>query len=624
MRIWKAKTSNFQGNLLLTLFWNRGLESEAEISRFLDPKFEETYDPFLLKDMDAAVKRIEDALGNQERITIYADYDADAVTAAAVLLRFFEHLGHKNLDYYIPDRFTEGYGVNPEAIKSLANAGTNLIITVDCGINAFDSVDLATYLGLDVIITDHHQLTPHHSAKGEGGIPRALAVINPHRSDDIYPFKDLTGVGVAFKLVQALVISLSSSPDEGRMPRPPWRTGQEGSNASINPSPTLPSTGEKIMKIVKTTSLPFGHLPSLGEKIMKITKGWEKWLLDLVAIGTVADCQSLLGENRIFVKWGLYVLQKTRWIGLKKLLELAGVWQIPLDTYKIGFIIAPRINAAGRIEHANLALELLLTDDPAQAQYLAQKLEELNRHRQQLTQQILSEAREQILNAGRDKKILLAASSGWPKGIVGLVAGKLTEEFYRPVLILEKGDEEATGSARSIAKFNMVKALSQSREILVKYGGHPMAAGFTLRNEHIDIFHQNLLQYAEEVLTQEDMSPVLYYDGEIALDQINPELVEGLEKFAPFGLGNPRPRFRINELKLRFAQTVGTDNQHLRVRLEGQGAVFSGIAFNQGYHLPKLQDSENLDIVCEIQYNNWRGGKEIQLKIVDIKVSERG
>ena len=308
-KIWQSR-ERVTDDVLGQLLHNRGLRDSKAIEDFLDPKYEKSLNPSLLKDMDKAVLRIASAVSAREKITVYADYDADAVTAAAVLLRFFQAAGYSNVDYYIPDRNTEGYGVNPEAVQFLADRGTKLVITVDCGINAFDSVTLANYLNVDVIITDHHQL------ERGGGVPEAIAVVNPHRPDDQYPFKDLTGVGVAFKLVQAIMKSFDS--------------------ASLR-------SGNKLY-------------PELVE-------GWEKWLLDLVAIGTVADCQSLLGENRIFVGWGIVVMGKTRWPGLRALFEAAGVSKDKFDTYKIGFIIAPRINAAGRIEHANLALELLLTDD---------------------------------------------------------------------------------------------------------------------------------------------------------------------------------------------------------------------------------------------------------------------
>ncbi|MDP3993495.1 MAG: single-stranded-DNA-specific exonuclease RecJ [bacterium] len=559
-KIWQSR-ERVTDDVLGQLLHNRGLRDSKAIEDFLDPKYEKSFNPSLLKDMDKAVLRIASAVSAREKITVYADYDADAVTAAAVLLRFFQAAGYSNVNYYIPDRNTEGYGVNPEAVQFLADRGTKLVITVDCGINAFDSVTLANYLGMDVVITDHHQLE-------RGAVPEAIAVIDPHRPDDNYPFKDLTGVGVAFKLVQALVRKLEIEN---------WK--------------------------------------------LKIAAGWEKWLLDLVAIGTVADCQSLLGENRIFVGWGMVVMGKTRWPGLRALFEVAGISKDKFDTYKIGFIIAPRINAAGRIEHANLALELLLTDDERAAARLAQKLNELNSRRQELTEQILSEAREQLGLLG-NQKVLLAAGDGWPKGIVGLVASKLTEEFYRPVLILEKGEMEATGSARSIPSFNIVEAIGQSREILLKYGGHPMAAGFTLRNEHIEVFHKNLLAYADDILSDESLLPALYYEAEIFLRDLTEDFIAMLERFTPFGIGNPRPRFRINNLAPATVSTV-SEGKHLRMSVESQNQKIGCIGFNLGFWKERLQAANPyIDIICEPQFNVWNGHKNIQLRVVDLKFSD--
>ena len=562
-KLWKTRSEIPNESVLGALFSSRQLTREDDIKRFLDPEYSDHHNAFLLTDMATAVSRLEKAIREQEQITIYADYDADAVTAAAVLLRFFSTLQYGKVDYYIPDRFSEGYGLNPDAMQTLFQRGTRLIITVDCGINAFEAVRQANEFGMDVIITDHHQLTG-------GGIPAAVAVVNPHRPDDNYPFKHLTGVGVAFKLVQALI-------------------------------------------------------PSLQATSYKLQAGFEKWFLDLVAIGTVADCQSLLGENRIFVKWGLYVLGKTRWIGLKKLVKLAGIAKSEMDTYKIGFVIAPRINAAGRMEHADTALRLLLTDDEIEAETLAQKLEVLNQARQRQTERILSEAREQVmLNANH--KILLAAGEGWHKGIVGLVAGKLTEEFARPVLVLEKSAEEATGSARSVGNFNIIEAISQSKAVLTRYGGHPQAAGFTLRSEHIEVFRKNLLDYAEESLSEDDLSPVLYYDAEINLSQVSDEFVEFVARFEPTGIGNPKPRFRINNLAVSRISTVGQDNKHLRMLVhafpphEGgnERGSWSCIGFNLGFWADKLKRDDRIDIICEPQWNEWNGERKVQLKIIDI------
>src|SRR3990167_7555020 len=561
-RVWKIRLNTKSESILGSLFEARGLASDEQIKFFFDPQYQDHNDPFMIKDMEKAVTRIKKVCEENKKITIYADYDADAVTAAAVLLRFFKQCGYQNINYYIPDRFTEGYGMNQDAITVLKERGTNLIITVDCGINAFESVLKANELGIDVVITDHHQLSPH-PLKGEGALPEAAAVVNPHRPDDPYPFKGLTGVGVAFKLVQGL----------------------------------------------------------LKAGVFTVPPGWEKWLLDFVAIGTVADCQSVLGENRIFVKWGLYVLGKSRWIGLKKLLQMAGIDRSEMDTYKIGYIIAPRINAAGRMEHADAALKLLLTDDEMEAEALAQNLERLNRTRQEQTQRILSEAREQMILLG-DQKILLAAGEGWHKGIVGLVAGKLTEEFYRPVLVMDKTAEEATGSARSIGNFNIIEAIGHSKEILVKYGGHPQAAGFTLRSEHIETFRRNLLEYAETSLTDEDLFQVLHYDALVRLEQVTPEFIEFICKFEPTGQGNPKPRFLLSGLKVQKISAIGQDGKHLRLHVSSEKQTIGCIGFGMGHLAAKFAEGSLVDVICEPQFNEWNGQRSIQLRLVDMDLHE--
>lgn len=566
-RIWKPRSETKYGDIKTQLLRSRGVAAGDE-QKFLNSRFEDGFDPFLLTDMDKAVARIWQAVEQDEQITIYADYDADAVTAAAVVIRFLRGTGYKKVDYYIPDRFSEGYGVNEEAIRTLADRGTKLIITVDCGTNANSAVTLGKSLGIDFVITDHHQVV--------SDLPEAVAVVNPHRPDDSYSFKDLTGVGVAFKLVQALV-----KKSELRTPT----------------SELLPN-------------------------------GWEKWLLDLVAIGTVADCQSLLLENRMFVKWGLYVLSKTRWIGLKELIKAAGLpagrhgIAAPFGTYNLGFQIAPRINAAGRIEHASLALDLLLTDDGKEAQKLAGKLNELNQERQNLTDQILSEAREQVLLQS-ERKILFAKGLGWPKGVLGLVAGKLTEEFSRPTLVMGIEASEVTGSARSIAGFNITQAMSYSREHLLRYGGHELAAGFTVTLERVADFERELLLHAEETIAAELLSPVLYYDCEITLADINEEMLELLAQFEPTGIGNPKARFRINNLSADYPAAIGSEGRHLRCYArDKEGRSFGCIGFNLGSRAEKLLKVQSLvDIICEPQWNEWNGQKKIQLKIIDIDLT---
>ncbi|MBX4186650.1 MAG: single-stranded-DNA-specific exonuclease RecJ [Candidatus Doudnabacteria bacterium] len=555
MKQWKIKEIETKNpvnlpeypNLIVKLLNLRGLSDSEQIYDFLNPDYNKLHDPFRFLQMQTAVSRIKQAIERQEKVTVYADYDADAITALSVV-----HLGLKklglNTSYYIPDRFAEGYGMNLEAIKALAADGTKLIITVDCGINAVEEAALCQELGVDLIITDHHELT--------GELPNCLAVINPKNPSDEYPFPYLTGVGVAYKLIQALGLN-----------------------------------------------------------------GYEKWLLDLVAIGTVADCQSLTGENRILVSYGLKVLAKTRHPGLRALLSLAGLEansQTVFDTFTLGFVLAPRINAAGRIKHGNAAFQLLVAQEPNEAKTLALELNQLNQHRQNLTQQILSEAKAQI-ELTSDKKVLMAVGKDWPKGVVGLVAGKLAEEYNRPVLAISNVEGISTGSARSIIGFDMVAALGSAKDLLQKYGGHTQAAGFTLNSENLVKFNQRLLEYADSLnLTVSDA--VIEVDAEVQPADISWENFAYLEKLAPFGYGNAKPKFIGRDLEVLDCKSVGSDNKHAKLKVKFGQHNLEAICFGQGFLVNSLRIGARFDCVFELIANQWNGNRNLQLKILDTKV----
>jgi single-stranded-DNA-specific exonuclease len=542
---------------ILNLLAIRGITDAGKAKDYLNLDFINLHDPFLFKDMQKACERINKAIEQKEKIVIYSDYDADAITALSVMYKALKKLGAENLGYYIPDRFTEGYGMNPDAVKKLCEDGAKVIITVDCGINAVEEVDTAATFGTDVIITDHHELT--------GELPKAFAIINPKNPEDKYPFRYLTGVGVAFKVVQALF---------------------------------------QIPKFLNSD----------------IPAGWEKWLLDLVAIGTVADLQPLTDENRIMVSFGLKVLHKTKWPGLKSILKLAGVDGKVSDTYTLGFIIAPRINAAGRIKHADIAFKLLICEDETEAEKLAQELNALNTHRQQLTEQILSEARDQIQLIS-DKKVLLAAGSDWPKGVVGLVAGKLVEEYGRPVLVMDKGELVATGSARSVNNFDIVKALTHAKDLLTKYGGHTQAAGFTLVTENIPALHSKLLEYAE-TLDEETLGPVLNIDSEAQSADLTFEMYDLISRFEPFGFGNHKPKLMSFGFEVLEMRLVGATSSHLKMRVRLHDKVLEAIAFNQGFWTQVLKLGQKVDIVYELSCNEWNNQRNLELKVVDLRVSQ--
>ena len=559
--------------LILQLLSNRGLIASREIGEFLNPQYQRLTSPYLMKDMDRAVTRILEAIAKKQKIVIYADYDADAVTACTVMFRGLQALGAEHLSWYIPDRFAEGYGINIEALNVLADKGVQLIITVDCGINAIEEVQAAKARGVDVIITDHHHIT--------GDLPQAYAVINPKR-DPIKQIQGLTGVGVAFKVVQAIA--------------------------------SLPHQEVYAEEFSWDTSLfPKIHL---NTGIIRLPAHWEKWLLDLVAIGTIADCQSLIGENRILVHFGLKVLQKTRWPGLKVLLQNAGADTRKPDAFTCGFIIAPRLNAAGRIQHADIAFRLLATEDLGEAGMYAGQLESLNAHRQRLTEQIFSEAKSQVELQG-SQKMLLVLGQNWPKGVVGLVASRLVEAYWRPAVVLEHSGGIATGSARSIGNFNIVEAFAQHRSHLVRFGGHAQAAGLTIEVDKIPQFHQQLLAFAERSLEDDDLIPVESIDAVAEASQLNLEFVKSLSMFEPFGPGNPAPRFLMRSVTVEGLRPVGVSGKHVKLELTQNGKIIHAIAFGQAERYRGISTGSRLDVIVEPSVNSWNGKNEVQAKIID-------
>ncbi|MEK7618040.1 MAG: single-stranded-DNA-specific exonuclease RecJ [Patescibacteria group bacterium] len=584
IKLWKLKPkisadlshhyTDYDG-LLAQLLYNRGLTEPHQIQEFLNPQYERLNSPFLFKDMQKAVERIWQAIEKNQKITIYGDYDADAVTANAVLRQTFRHLNHQNVNSYIPDRFSEGYGVNLEALQKIKGEGSGLIITVDCGTNSIDAAEWCKKNNIDLIITDHHEII--------GELPQAYALINPKNSNDGYPDANITGVGVAFKMACGIL----SKKDKVAPRLANARSGQPATYAA----------------------------------------GWEKWLLDLVAIGTVADCHELLGENRTLVKYGLMVLAKTKWTGLYALMQSAGLLEDGLlgkpqktvfsrvpDTYTLGFIIAPRLNATGRLEHADASLSLLLETDADQAKLKAGQLEEVNRRRQDITARILSEAREQALLV-KERKVIVMMNADWHQGVVGLVAGKLAEEFYKPTFVLSLKGGEATGSARTVGEFNVVEALRYSSAHLIRFGGHKAAAGLTLRPESFELFYRSVLDYAEGNLSDGELSPVMHLEAELSSEQLSINNYQLLRELEPFGAGNPRPKFLIKNASVISQRAVGASGQHLQMQIKVGEKTIPAIAFN----FRPVDLSQNLDIACELMEDGWNGRKQLKLKIVDVK-----
>lgn len=550
-------------SLVVQLLYNRGVvESPQRVESFLNPEYQNLYDPFLFTDMGIAVDRIWEAIENNEKILIYADYDADAVTANAVLQQTFRYLG-VDVASYIPDRFTEGYGLNLEAFEKIKESGAKVVITVDCGTNSTDVADFCSANDIDLIITDHHEIT--------GETPQSFALINPKNPAEVYPDNQITGVGVSYKLAKALLMQ-----------------------------------PEKV--IVQKGIKPQDYQPE-----------WDKWLLDLVAIGTVADCHSLMGENRILVKFGLKVMQKTKWLGLRQLIENAGIdiLKDTIDSQTIGFTIAPRINAAGRLEHADVALALLTSTDFGEAITLANRLEEINRRRRDLTNRIVSEAREQA-ELIQDRKVLLLYSDGWAKGLVGIVAGRIADQYHKPTIIMEKGEFESTGSARiGTANFDMVECLKAVSQYLTKFGGHKQAAGLSAKTSELPALYEAILKYVEEN-PAEELPPTVTIDAELQEQDLTLSAYEDVLALEPYGAGNTRPIFSLNNVKVAGYKAVGTEQQHLQVKVLVGETLIDCIGFSMGFLAQRLEFNKTISIVGELMVDTWQGSKKLKMRLIDI------
>lgn len=556
--------------VILQLLSNRGLTKKQEIEEFFNSNFQEhVHDPFLFKDMEKAVQRIFKAIEKGEKIVIFGDFDADGVTSTAVVASVLDAFG-ANFNYYIPHREIEGYGLNTESIQAMKNDGANLIVTVDCGISNHEEVEMVHHLGMEIIITDHH----HEPLI----LPQAYAILNAHLKGETYPFKNLAGVGTAYKLAQAML-----------------RYAQK-----------------------KGIAMQAKHKEFYGSP-----ENMEKWLLDLVAIGTVADCVPLIGENRTLVKYGLMVLKQSKRKGLRKLFEKMGVTDI--NATHIGFQIAPRINAAGRLSHASTAYGLLMAESDEESEKLIEELNNINVERQKLTEQIFAEAKSQIISQKNDK-MLIAIGESWSVGVIGLVAGKLTEAYNMPSLVISNYKGLYQGSGRSNEHFNIVTAMQSVEQYLAHYGGHAQACGFTLNsNDKLLDFIQALKEMANNQLQNTDLSPVLNIDAALGFKEINWKLWEHLEKFAPFGESNPRPLFMSKNVKILQKQSVGKDNKHLRLllRQDDSNYIWKSIAFGLGTIWGDvLQAGDYVDVAYHINLNEWNNNKELQLEVKDLKLKD--
>lgn len=528
--------------LIAQLLYNRGVSEPSQLQPFISGDRCLCSDPWLLPDMPRAVDRIYRALLSGEKIAVYGDFDVDGITGTALLVRGLETLGAEAVPY-IPHRLTEGYGLNTAALESLKRQGASLVISVDCGITAIPEVERARGEGLDIVITDHH--TPLDA------LPPAVATVDPRRADSGC-FPELTGAGVAFKLLQALYQALGK------------------------PEPSE--------------------------------------LLDLVALGTVADMAPLLGENRYLVKEGLRLLNANPRLGLREIAAGAGLGAGSLDAEAISWIIAPRLNAAGRLAHAMSSYRLLMTDSAEEAHELSAWLEEKNLERQKLTDTTAARAREQVVAAGISP-LLIASDPQFPVGIAGLVASRLVEEFYRPAVVITVGEEMSSGSCRSIPEFNIILALGRCRELFTHFGGHSQAAGFTLPTANLPRLQEHLSRLAATQLEGADLRPSLDIDAEVSLPDFSGDVIPGMQLLAPFGRGNPTPAFLSRGVEVIKCQTMGNGGNHLRLRLRQGGTVWEAVGFGLGSHRNEV--SRRLDIVYSVETDRWGGVERLRLNIAD-------
>ncbi|OAS84962.1 MULTISPECIES: single-stranded-DNA-specific exonuclease RecJ [Metabacillus] len=537
--------------LVASLLVNRGINTIEKAREFLQTKQQTFHDPFLLKDMDKAVHRIKTAIENREHILVYGDYDADGVSSTTVLLTTLSKLGAQ-ADFYIPNRFTEGYGPNETAFRQVHEKGFSLIITVDTGIAAVHEAEVAKELGIDLIITDHHEPGPV--------LPDALAIIHPKQPGCPYPFKELAGVGVAFKLSHALL----------------------------------------------------GELPAD--------------LLEVAAIGTIADLVTLHGENRLIAKIGIEQLKSTSRTGLKALLKVAKVTNSDINEDTIGFALAPRINAVGRLQSADPAVDLLLTEDAEEAIEIAQEIDLLNKERQKLVSTMTEEAIEQVESSFpiTDNPVLVIAKEGWNPGVVGIVASRLVERYYRPTIVLSVDKEKgvAKGSARSIIGFDLFENLSTCRDILPHFGGHPMAAGMTLELEDVDLLRQRLVEKAKTILTDEDFTPITKVDVSCKLEDISVNSIEEMQLLAPFGMHNPKPIIQVEDVTLANIRKIGAEQNHLKLVFEQEEHQLDSVGFGFGYIHDDLSPTVTLSAIGELSINEWNNFRKPQLMLQDVKVDQ--
>lgn len=560
--------------LVANLLYHRNIRTQKDIDEFLQPDYsQDIHDPYIFKDMDKAVKRIFTAIDKNEKITIHGDYDADGVSSSVILANMLKALDFNNFNVFLPHRETDGYGLNKNTIQTLNDEGTNLIITCDCGISNKEEIKLANKLNIDVIITDHHSIPDK--------LPKAYAIIHPKVEGEKYPDKGLAGGGVAFKLMQGVL-----------------KKHKE-----------------------KNDLLPNGQKHS----------AFEKWQLDMVAIASIADMVPLVGESRTLTKYGLIVLNKTKRLGLQKLLLEAGIMQedgsmrreISSDT--VSFQISPRINAAGRMNHANVAYKLFIEEDDSKAADLASELNTNNKDRQKLTEELFKKAKKQVEEYQMDNPILFALGEKWSTGIIGLISGKLKEKYQKPSIVMSR-NSEITGSGRSIKEFNLIASMQEISDHFLKFGGHPAAAGFTLKDSSkVEEFKNALIEKYKEKTKGIEIIPTINIDAEVDLENVNWNLYDVLDKFKPFGQANERPKYLAKGLTITSLMPVGKDKKHLRIMVKHntpkiRKTIGWSLCNGNGTNwCNELKVGDKIDMIFEMDVNEWNGNREIQLTIKDLR-----
>ena len=535
--------------LLATILVNRNILETENLDKFLKPTRNDFHDPFLMPDMKIAVERILKAIENKEKIIIYGDYDADGITSITVLKNFFKDIGVE-VSSYIPNRLEEGYGLNKPAVKKIVDDKYDLMITVDCGISAIEEIDYANSLGIETIVTDHHEV-------GEK-LPNALAIVDAKRKDNMYPCRDLAGVGVVFKLIQALSIKLNLK----------------------------------------------------EESYLKY--------LDIVCIGTISDIVPLVDENRVIAKLGLMLVNQTKNLGLKSLLMSSGYKKI--DSTTISFGVAPRINACGRMGHAEEALKLFLSNNINEVQELTKKLNDYNVKRQDIEKRIYEEAVKQIEEKNLSKNnTIIVAGENWHHGVIGIVASKITEMYFKPSILLCNEGDESKGSGRSIPGFDLHDALMKCLDHIEKFGGHSMAIGITIKKSELEQFSQSLENVAKEEHTEE-IVPIVQIDAKISLSDINKEMVESLNQLEPFGEGNKMPIFVIKNLKIDSIRAL-TEGKHLKLTLREGNNMVNAIGFNMGSLAEEYKIGDKIDVAGMLEINSFNGVDSVQINLKDIMKS---